>query len=162
MNNLKNYYNENWEQRISWWVSAQIVLAVAGLIIAAFLTVEHVRGTFPPCSIINGCHTVLGSKYAEVGSWPTASFGVAYYLLLIMLGAAYLLGDQQRWLQISLRLTIVGAAVSIYLVYLQLYVIRAICPYCMTSAVICFLLFGVDVVIWRRLRRVNPGNPVEA
>lgn len=150
MNNSSSLSNATWGNKPKWLVGGQIGVAVIGLFIATFLAAEHVRGTFPPCSIIDGCHTVLGSKYAEVGGLPTASFGVIYYLALILLGVAYLQGGRMAWLQLSLRLSGVGVLVSLYLVYLQLFVIGAICPYCMSSAAVCFLLLGIDLLIWRR------------
>lgn len=150
MNNLNSLSDKSWAKALSWLVAGQIGLAVIGLFLATYLAAEHLRGTFPPCSITQGCQMVLGSKYAAIGPVPTASLGIIYYLLLVVLGVAYLQGKQQGWLHLSLRLTVVGAVASLYLVYLQLFVIKAICPYCMSSAAVCFLLLGIDLLIWRR------------
>jgi uncharacterized membrane protein len=153
MNNLSSLSNKSLEKGTSWLVGGQIGLAVIGLFLATFLVAENLRGAIPPCSLTGGCQTVLGSKYAQVGPVPTALFGVIYYLLLAVIGVAYLQGKQRGWLHLSLRLTAVGAAASLYLVYLQLFVIKAICPYCMTSAAVCFLLLGIDLILWWRYLR---------
>ncbi|HBE90614.1 MAG TPA: vitamin K epoxide reductase [Candidatus Andersenbacteria bacterium] len=150
MNNLNSLSDKSWEKGPSWLVGGQIGLAVIGLFLATFLAAEYLRGAWPPCSLTDGCQTVLGSKYAQIGPVPTASLGIIYYLLLVILGVAYLQGKRLRWLHLSLRLTVVGAMVSFYLVYLQLFVIKAICPYCMLSAALCFLLLGIDLIVWRR------------
>lgn len=160
MNSSNNLSNRSWESSERWLVGAQIGLAVIGLIIATWLTATHVRGTVPPCSIVSGCRTVLGSKYAEIGRIPTASLGMAYYVTLVVLGVAYLQETKAKWVHLSLRLTVIGAALSAYLVYLQLFVINAICLYCMASALVCFLLLGVEMVIWRRYVRYGEEKEV--
>lgn len=150
MNSSSSLSSRSWESRARWLVGAQIGLAVIGLIIATWLTATHLRGTVPPCSVVSGCRTVLGSKFAAIGRIPTASLGMVYYVSLVVLGVAYLQETKTTLVHLSMRLTVIGAVVSAYLVYLQLFVINAICLYCMASALVCFVLLGVEMVIWRR------------
>jgi uncharacterized membrane protein len=131
------------------------MLAVVGLGVATYLTVEHWRGSLPDCSVVNGCEKVLTSKYAAVGPVPTAAFGVAYYLTVVVLGILYLGSGNPAAMRLVGWLALIGFMVSLYLVYLQIWVIEAICLYCMASALICTLLFAVDLVVWKRYLRVR-------
>src|SRR6201999_308786 len=106
---------------------AQIVLAVAALLVAAFLTWERARGRAAPCPIGGGgCETVAQSRWAELGGVPVSILGMA--------GAAALLGTF-AWrspLAIPLRFTIagIGAVFSLYLTFLEATEIHAYCIYC--------------------------------
>ena len=131
-------------------VSVIIVLAVIGLSVATFLTIEHLRGSIPGCFVVEGCQTVLSSKYAEVGPIPTAVFGIGYYLSILMLAALYLSSRHPAIMKLIGWLSFIGFIASLYLIYVQVWVIGSICMYCMTSATVSILLFLLDVVIWRR------------
>lgn len=149
MSSLNNLSAESWVRRLNWLAGIMVGLSIAGFGIATFLTKEYLQGTIPPCSMTEGCGVVLGSKYAQIGMVPTAGIGMFYYLVLIVLGVAYFDSGWSAWLRLAGWVTAMGAMVSVYLVYLQLFVIKAICPYCMSSAVVSFLLFGIELVIWR-------------
>lgn len=138
-----------------------ILLAIVGLGVSTYLTVEHLRGSLPNCSITGGCESVLTSKYATIGPVPTASFGVVYYLVIIISGALYLDVGNILIMRLVGWLMVAGFVVSLYLVYLQLWVIGAICLYCMTSALVSTLLFIIDLVIWRKYLRIKEDRNVE-
>lgn len=139
-----------------------IVLAVVGFGVATYLTVEHVRGNLPSCSVVGGCEDVLTSKYATIGSVPTAVLGIGYYLVIIILGLLYLDVSNIFIMRLVGWLTVIGFVASLYLVYLQLWVIGAICLYCMTSALVCTLLFVIDLVIWKRYLRAQNNKETVA
>lgn len=131
-------------------VTLLIALAVIGFGISIYLTVEHLRGELPSCSVLKGCESVLTSKYAAIGPIPTASFGVAYYLVIILLGIIYLDTANTTIMKLIGGLTVIGFLESLYLVYLQIWVIGAICLYCMSSALVCTLLFLITLFVWRK------------
>ena len=126
-----------------------VLLSLLGLADALYLTIEHVTGQSVQCTIISGCSEVLSSSYAVVGGVPLAAIGAAAYFSVFSLAtlAAFGYGFAK-----NLLLLLVGAMflVSLWLVYLQAFVIREFCQYCLLSAAITTALVAV-VIIARRL-----------
>lgn len=134
-------------------IAAIIFLAVSalGFLDAAYLTVEHYRGSIPPCTI-KGCEIVLTSAQSEIAGIPVALFGSLYYLALLILAIAYLDGKKSL-INLAAKLTPLGFIASLYFVYLQLFVIHNICQYCMASAATSTLLFIAGMYIIIKTRR---------
>src|SRR3990167_745687 len=137
--------------KIPKWMSLVLVLAsFLGFLDATYLTVEHYLGVIPPCSIINGCEKVLTSPYATVGGVPVALAGAVYYLAVFLLALAYLDTRNGRLMVVAAYLTPVGFLASLVLVYLQVFVIGALCLYCLVSAGLSAVLFGTGSLILLR------------
>lgn len=125
-------------------------VAVAGLIDAIYLTIHHLNGEKVPCSVTGGCETVLTSSYAEIGGIPIAAFGAIAYFMAFSLAILAAFGNRTMWFVFGLQASLM-AATSLYLIYLQLFVINAICQYCMLSAGVCLTLFIIALIskFWR-------------
>jgi uncharacterized membrane protein len=112
-----------------------IIVAVLGLIglgIAIYLTIVHYTGAEPICGISHGCHTVQTSKYAELAGLPVAVLGLAGYAALLL--ALPIRGENGRLIRVAI--TAIGFLFSAYLTYLELFVINAICQWCVASAIL--------------------------
>lgn len=116
------------------------VLAFLGFLDASYLTIKHYTGENVACTT-TGCETVLNSQYAAMFGVPLALFGGVYYLTLLVLGVIYLDGKKTLPVKLALLVVVLGILFSLYLVYLQFFVIHAVCWYCMGSAVTTLLLF---------------------
>lgn len=129
--------------------SAAALLSLLGLADALYLTVQHVTGQSVQCTIISGCSTVLSSQYAVVSGVPLAAIGAAAYFSAFSLATLAAFGYK---LAGTLLGVLVAAMflVSLWLVYLQAFVIREFCQYCLLSAAITTFLLAV-VIIARRL-----------
>ena len=123
-----------------------LFLAMLGLITSMYLTYSKLSGIPVRCSILSGCQTVEKSKYAVMFGIPVAFFGVLFYLSLII---ATFLRTNEKYQQVITKLiffaTIVGFVFSIYLTYLELFVILAICIYCVISALTSTALFFIGL-----------------
>lgn len=120
-----------------------MVLAIIGLGDAGYLTWQHYAGGIPPCTI-NGCETVLTSRYATLGPIPVAVLGVGYYAAILAM-AALMKAGQPRW-RLLLTLTVsAGLVATAGLIYLQGFVIHAWCQYCLLSAGVTTMLFAIIV-----------------
>ena len=117
------------------------VLALAGLGISAYLTSVHYADAAPVCAVGHGCQTVQDSKYAEMAGIPVALIGLAGYVAI--LASLLVRGDNGRLLRVAL--TGFGFAFSVYLTYLELFRIEAICQWCVGSAVVMTGLFALAV-----------------
>jgi uncharacterized membrane protein len=119
-----------------------VVLAVAGIGVAGYLTWVHYADVSPICATGGGCETVQKSSYSEIGGVPVAILGLGGYVAI--LAGLLLPGEATRlW---TAALALVGAGFSAYLTYLELFVIDAICQWCVASAVIMGVLAVLAVV----------------
>jgi uncharacterized membrane protein len=131
------------------------LIALAGLFVATYLTLYKLGliGTLS-CSV-GSCETVQLSRWATLLGLPVAVWGVGYYALVFMLTLA---GIQERFAEsrgLALALLLLtgwGVVFSSWLTYLELFVIDAICQWCVVSAVLAGLLFVVCWLDWREVR----------
>lgn len=130
---------------------AFIVLSAIGFLDATYLTVEHYKGSVPPCSIA-GCEVVLKSGQSAIAGVPVALFGAIYYLTILILSIAFLESGKMAILRFASYLTIIGIIASAYFVYLQFFVIGQICQYCMISAGTSTGLFALGVFVIKKSR----------
>lgn len=125
---------------------AALAFAALGICVAAYLTYVHYAGLQPFCAGgSHGCERVQSSTYAKVGGVPVAVLGLAGYTSI----AAALLAPGERARLAAATLTVTGFGFSAYLTYLELFVIDAICEWCVTSALLLTALAVLSV--WRLL-----------
>jgi uncharacterized membrane protein len=124
---------------------AAVVFALIGLGDSVYLTVQHFTNGKVPCSIITGCEQVLTSEYAEIFGIPTAAFGAAAYFLAFCFALLAAFGNRRMWLLYGL-LSVVMFLFTIWLVYLQAFVIEAFCQFCLLSALTTTILFIIALV----------------
>jgi uncharacterized membrane protein len=118
-------------------------LATLGLAIATYIAIADSGGGSPICvGGSHGCETVADSSYSHLLGVNVAIFGIAGYLLL--LACALLRGDGARMGGFAVSLA--GFGYSLYLTYLELFQIEAVCQWCVGSAIAMTLLFAVNAV----------------
>jgi uncharacterized membrane protein len=118
-----------------------LVVSFLGFLDSTYLTVEHYRGVIPPCTIIKGCDVVTTSSYSVVAGIPVALAGSLFYLTIFFLSVWYLDSKKERALKLAAYLTFFGLLGSAWFVYVQLGILKAICIYCMGSAISSTTLF---------------------
>ena len=121
------------------------LLSIAGLADSVYLTVHHFTAEPVPCSILEGCETVLTSAYAEIAGIPLAAFGALAYFIAFSLAILTVFGNRSMWLLFGIQ-SFIMAAVSAYLIYLQGFVIGAFCQFCLISAATSISLFVVFLI----------------
>ena len=136
------------EQVIPWRYVVAALLSLVGLADAVYLTIEDLTGESLRCSIISGCSEVLASPYAHIGRMPLAALGAAAYFTVFSLAilAAFGYGFAAPVLRVVVGLMFLT---TLWLLYLQAFVIHHFCQYCLLSALVTVSL-TVLVVIWRR------------
>ena len=118
-------------------------VAAFGIGVATYIAIAAAEGGAPACLAGGGgCEAVASSPYSELAGVNVAIFGIVGYALL--LGAALLRGDGARMAGFGLALA--GFGFSVYLTYLELFVIDAICQWCVVSAVLMMVLLGLNTV----------------
>ncbi len=126
--------------------------AVSGLAVAGYLTAVRAAGHSPTCVVGSGCATVQESVYAELLGVPVAVLGLLTYLGF--LAAALIPGQAGRGL--GLFVGIAGAGFSSWLTWTELFIIDAICPWCLVSAVL--MLVALALAVARVVVTSPPGR----
>jgi uncharacterized membrane protein len=126
------------------------LVALVGVADALYLTVHHYTNEPVPCSLVEGCETVLTSQYAEIGGVPLAAFGSAAYFIAFALALLAGFGNRSMWTLFGVQSAIM-AAFAVWLIYLQGFVIGAFCQFCLLSAATSFTLFILFLI--SKLRR---------
>lgn len=129
-----------------------LLIGFVGFADAVYLTAAHYSGANVACAVLEGCDKVLASAYSVFAGLPVALLGAVYYLLFIAFLLAYLATKQKRFLFAALWLTPVGFLASAWFLHLQIFVIKALCLYCLISAFSSTLLFiaGLYILLAQR------------
>lgn len=134
------------------------LFAFVGFADSAYLTADHYFALPLPCTLTNGCDTVLLSQYSMIGPVPLAALGVAYYLLALFL-AVYIYTSENPTLRPARAIWLLsgtGVLASAYFVYLQVSVLQALCVYCLGSALTSVLLFASSsLLLWQMSRQAQ-------
>lgn len=122
------------------------VLSLLGLADALYLTIEHLTGQTVRCTILSGCSEVLSSQYAVVAGMPLAAVGAAAYFTVFSLAVLALFGYRIAGMILT-PVVIAMFFVSVWLFYLQAFVIHQFCQYCLISAAIttCLLIIVLSL-----------------
>jgi uncharacterized membrane protein len=132
------------------------LVALVGLFVALYLALYKagIIGTLA-CGT-GGCETVQLSRWSAFLGIPVAVWGAGYYAVVLALSLSSI---QDRWIasrglaRAILILTGWGLIFSLWLTYLELFVIEAICRWCVVSAALATVLFGLALWDWNQLRR---------
>ncbi len=129
-----------------YWIT--FVLAVLGILDGTYLLIYKLTNNPSMCLGSGGCHNVNFSPYSEIGGIPVAVFGMAAYLVIaaILLLEPRLKIAQENGSLAIFGISLAGVAFTAYLTWLEIYVIHAICPFCVASAVIISLIFILAII----------------
>ncbi|MGC8878112.1 MAG: vitamin K epoxide reductase family protein [Anaerolineae bacterium] len=137
-----------------WWL--MVLLTWAGIGVAGYLSYTHLFELPVICGDSQGCDLVAQSIYAKMFGIPVAVFGLlAYIALLALLIARRCIGENlEAYVTLAVFGTsLLGVLFSAYLTYLELFVIMAVCTWCVASALLMTALFVLS--IWE-IKSVNP------
>jgi uncharacterized membrane protein len=128
---------------------AVIILAIAGLAISAYLTYTHFNEAALVCSI-GGCETVQSSRYSTIGPVPIAMLGIAMFLAVITLAVVRLKNlafpGRETASLLAWGMLLTGILYYVYLTYVELFVLNAICQWCVLSSIAALAIFGLETV----------------
>lgn len=125
-----------------------LILALLGLMVSGYLLVVYVSGAQIVCGMGHGCDDVRASAYAWILGLPVPAYGVAYYFALGILAVLWSARNALSLRWPLAMLTAVGFVASMWLTYLEAFVIEAWCQWCVVSAVLATLAF---VLVWGKL-----------
>ena len=141
------------------------LVALAGLFVALYLTLYKLGYIGSLVCAVGSCEVVQTSRWATFLGFPVAVWGVAYYVAVLAVSLIGLRGnlvDDPRVSQLLVLMTGIGVVFSLWLTYLELFVIDAICMWCVVSAVLATILFVVAVLDLREVRAMLDERMAEA
>jgi len=125
---------------------AIFAVAVLGLGVAGYLTYAHYAGIDPACGIAHGCSRVQASDWSDLAGIPVALIGLLGYLVIF--ATLFVPGERGRLAAVGLSW--VGFGFSIYLTYVEIHEIDAICQWCVASALCMTALTVLTTVAFLR------------
>lgn len=134
-------------------------LDVVGLAIALYLSVVELQGGVPVCGPIHGCEEVARSEYSRIAGVPVAVFGVALSLVLLSLALAWWRTDLYALLLVHYGLSLAGVLFEAYFMYLQVFVIGAVCIWCTSYGLSLIARFVIALIVWLRNRPAAAPRP---
>jgi uncharacterized membrane protein len=135
-----------------------LALAAGGIAVSAYLTLVHYRDDLLVCAV-GGCHTVQKSPYAELYGIPVAILGLGMFVAMLLLGLLRRLRPEvaETTTLVVFGLALAGTVFTVYLTYLELFVIDAVCQWCVLTALLTWALLLVEgTLVWRSLQL--PGD----
>lgn len=149
------------------WLVALMLLSVLGVVDSGYLFWKHRALTSltpgregPGFCPAGGCDIVTQGPYAEVRGIPLAVVGLAGYLALFVLSVMAAALDGRGLVGVIFAISGIGVAVSAFLIYLQVAVIRAICFWCILSALTMASVFILSVLLFRKMRPLHLSESV--
>jgi len=121
------------------------VVALIGLGDAIYLTIHHYTAEVVPCGEAFDCGAVLNSQYAEIAGIPLAVFGAIAYFVAFSLAILAAFGNRLTWTLFGVQVSFM-LIFTIWLFYLQMFVIEAYCQFCLLSAATTLVLFVVFLI----------------
>lgn len=135
---------------------AVALIAAIGVVVSAYLTWVHYSGNLALCIGVGGCESVQGSRFAIAGGVPVALIGLGGFALIFALAVLRLRHAPPVWADIAIfALSIAATAYVSYLTYIELFVIGAVCPWCVAVAVCAVLVLALVSVELLRAGRTH-------
>lgn len=131
-----------------WLYRTMIVLAVIGLLVATYMTIYKWTNNEAMCLGSGDCGTVNASRYADVNGIPVALIGVLGYAgilgMLFFENRMDFLRQNGTLLTFGLALT--GFLFTVWLIYAEIFLIKALCPFCVTSQTVMTIIFILSII----------------
>jgi uncharacterized membrane protein len=131
-----------------WLYRASVALVIVGLLVSIYMTIYKVTSNDGMCLGSGDCSTVNASIYSEVNGIPVAVFGVLGYLAIL---AVHIFEKRNRFFKQNSTLMIFGMALTgflftVWLIYVEVAILKALCPFCVTSQTAMTIIFIIAVM----------------
>lgn len=131
-----------------WLYRASIALVIVGLLVSIYMTIYKVTSNDSMCLGSGDCSTVNASRYSEVNGIPVAVIGILGYVAIL---GVLIYEKRTPFFQENGTLMIFGMALTgflftVWLIYVEVALLKALCPFCLTSQVSMTLIFIMSVI----------------
>jgi uncharacterized membrane protein len=125
-----------------------IALTIIGLLVSIYMTIYKFFPDSNMCVGSSGCESVNSSRYSEVSGIPVAVFGIGGYAAIL---AVLLLEKRNQFVKengsmLFFGLSITGFLFTVWLIYVEIALLKALCPFCLTSQAVMTVIFILSVI----------------
>ena len=132
-----------------WSLWSYLILSFAGFVDATYVAVKFYLSSPLSCAFFENCNRVINSSYAKIFKAPISLLGAVFYLTIFLLSVYYLDAKRGWALKAIFFLTALGFVFSLYLLYVQAFLLNQFCSYCLISAATSVLLFTNTIYNYR-------------
>ncbi|MBL8102275.1 MAG: vitamin K epoxide reductase family protein [Anaerolineales bacterium] len=131
-----------------WLYRAMLALVIVGLLVSIYMTIYKVTSNDSMCLGSGDCSTVNASRYSEVNGIPVATIGVLGYMAIL---GVLVFENRNSFFRQNGTLLVFGMALTgfiftVWLIYVEIALLKAICPFCVTSQVAMTIIFILSVI----------------
>jgi uncharacterized membrane protein len=136
------------DRRLSRIEITLFALAIIGLLVSVYMTIYKITSNDSMCIGSKDCSVVNQSRFAEINGIPVAVFGILGYAAIL----AVLLLERnpgffkQNGTMLLFGLSLTGFLFTLYLIFLEIAIIKAYCPFCITSQIAMTFIFILSVI----------------
>ena len=125
-----------------------IALTIIGLLVSIYMTIYKLTNNESMCIGSSGCSEVNASRYSEINGIPVAVLGVVGYAAIL---ALLFIEQRPGFIQengnlLFFGISLIGFLFTLYLIYLEIALIKAYCPFCLTSQAVMIVIFIISVI----------------
>lgn len=136
-----------------------LICSLIGITDTLYLTSDYLLGTGVKCVITKGCDVVLSSAYATLFGLPLALYGLLFYIFIFVVVTLVDIYGNALFFRILKAGASVGFLVSMLLLYVQIFVLKSLCIYCLTSAISSTIIF-ISAILYREAQSAKDGQDV--
>lgn len=131
-----------------WLYRVSAILVVIGLLVSIYMTIYKITSNDAMCLGSGECSTVNASRYSEVYGIPVAVVGIAGYLAILLV---HWFEQRDRFFEMNGLMLIFGMALTgflftVYLIYVELAILKALCPFCLVSQAVMTVVFIISII----------------
>ncbi len=131
-----------------WLYRISVTMVVIGLLVSIYMTIYKVTSNDAMCLGSGDCSTVNASRYSEVYGIPVASVGIAGYFAILLV---HWYEKRDKFFEKNSPMLIFGMALTgflftVYLIYIEFAILRALCPFCLISQVAMTVIFIISII----------------
>jgi uncharacterized membrane protein len=145
-------------KRLKQLAIAMMIVSFLGFVDSAYLTVDRYLGASLPCTLTHSCDAVTSSEYSTVLGIPVVILGIAYYLTILLGAYFYLEYRSRKYFKLVAALTVTGFAFSFWLTYVQAFILKEFCQYCLLSGLTSTILFLLGLAVFKTFAPYRSPN----
>ena len=131
-----------------WLYRASIALVIVGLLVSIYMTIYKVTSNDSMCLGSGDCSIVNASRYSEVNGIPVAVIGILGYVAIlgVLIYEKRIPFFQENGTLMIFGMALTGFLFTVWLIYVEVALLKALCPFCLTSQVSMTLIFIMSVI----------------
>lgn len=131
-----------------WLYRISMILVVIGLAVSIYMTIYKVTSNDAMCLGSGDCSTVNASRYSEVYGIPVATVGIAGYFAILLI---HWYEKRDKFFEKNGPMLVFGMALTgflftLYLIYVEFALLKALCPFCLASQTAMTLIFVISII----------------